>query len=230
MIDVSNLVKTPITFQRKPMENMFSYVDKEGTLVCKNCTKCGIIKEKSKFSLKNAKRLRSICRDCDNLAYRSRYQIKKLTQIGGIPRDTKRHIDYWKDYGIPIKCYICSGPFEEIEHVWSKALGGPDSLDNALPVCVQCNRGVRGKSERPLCEWLRKERPEYLELVVTKVLSYGVDPFTACEKVTIGQEDTIVGGWLFHETAGSKKFVDVTDDIMEETYIAQRDRFVRVSP
>lgn len=225
MIDVSNLVKTPITFQHRPMKNMYSYKDKDGTLICKNCTKCGILKKKSKFLYKSPNRLRSTCRECDNLSYRDRYQRQKLSRTDGVTRDTKRHVDFWADSGIPIKCYICSGPFEEIEHVWSTGLGGPDILDNTLPACVQCNRGALGKRDRPLCEWLRKERPEYLELVISKVLSYGVDPFTACEKVTIGLEDSISDRWIFRGPTGSREYVDITDDVMEESYRAQRGRF-----
>lgn len=216
MTDVSNLVKTPVLLHGKPIENIFSYTDVNGILVCKNCTRCGILLEKSKFPSKGPNKLRSICKACYNLANR------KDTKHGGITEDTKIHINFWEDSGIPIKCYVCSGPFEEIEHVLSIRLGGSDTLDNTLPVCAQCNRGLYGKRDRPLCEWLRNERPEYLDLVVSKVLSYGVDPFTECERVTVSSSSNSSNRWVFQETLKSAVFIDITDDIMRESYRAQK--------
>lgn len=216
MIDVSNLVKTPIRLQGKPIENMYIYTDEKGTLVCKNCTKCGLLGMNSRFPSKGPNKKRSVCKDCYNLA------VRKVYQNGRIKSVSKRHITFWEDTSIPIKCYICSGPYEEIEHVWSTGLGGPDTLTNTLPSCVQCNRGTHGKRDRPLCEWLRNERPEYLEIVISKVLSYGVDPFTPCEKVTINSEDIISSRWVFCEPMGNRQYVDITDDIMEESYRDQR--------
>lgn len=225
MIDVSNLVKIPITFQHRPMDGLYIYKDKNGSMVCKNCTKCGILKDKSKFLYKSPNRIRSTCRDCDNLMSRAKYQREKLNRTGEIARDTKIHIDFWVNSGIPIKCYICSGPFEEIEHVRSIALGGPNTLDNTLPACVQCNRGLLGKRDRPLCEWLRRERPDYLELVITKVLSYGVDPFTPCEKIIIGPENIISSRWIFREPSSNRDYVDITDKLMDEPYRHQRNTY-----
>ena len=194
---------------------MFIFSDEEGNLICKHCTHCGLILARSNFSPngRGPNKVRSMCRHCRNLEKR------------GLDRN-QRHIDFWKDAGIPLKCYICSGPFEEVEHVRSIALGGPDILINTLPACVQCNRGIYGKQDRPLCEWLRKERSEYLELVISKVLSYGVDPFTGCEKVSIEVDDIASGRWILCEIVGNREFVDVTDDIMEESYRIQRDRFM----
>lgn len=222
MIDVSNLIRTPVISHGRPVDGMFIFLDTVGNLVCKNCTQCGLILNKSKFSPngQDSNKVRSVCRQCRNLNKR-----KRTKDEGGLEKK-RRHIGFWKTYGIPIKCYICSGPFEEIEHVWSVSLGGLDILSNTLPVCVQCNRGPYGKQDRPLCEWLRVERPEYLELVITKVLSYGVDPFTPCEKVTLAPEDMISGRWIFYEDTGTREYVDITDNIMRESYKAQRERFM----
>lgn len=214
MIDVSNLIKTPILLHGKPMDNIFSYTDENGVLVYKNCTRCGLLAEKSKFPSKGPNKLRSICKICYNLASR------KGSKYEGISEDTKTHVNFWVDSGIPIKCYICSGPFEEIEHVRSIRLGGTDILTNTLPACAQCNRGTYGKRDRSLCEWLRNERPEYLELVVSKVLSYGVDPFIECERVTVGPDNTLSGRWIFRRSTKSTKFIDITDGIMGDSYRA----------
>ena len=209
-------------YQHKPMEGMFIYSDKEGTLVCRNCTKCGILKSRANFMYKSPNRLRSTCRDCDNLSYRIRYQRKKLNLIDEITGNKQKHIDYWVSLGIPLKCYICSGPFEEIEHVRSIGLGGSQALSNTLPACSQCNRGISGKRDRPICEWLRKERPEYLSLVLAKVLLYGVDPFTPCEKVIIGSGDELTSKLVIRDSALDTEYMDITDDIMEKSYENQR--------
>lgn len=221
MIDVSNLVKTPIMLRARPLKGMYIFLDDNGNLVCKNCTRCGLILDKSKFSPngKDPNKVYSVCRECTRVTQRGQGQTK-----GGL-KNKKRHVVFWKNSGIPVKCYVCSGPFEEIEHVRSRRLGGPNILKNTLPVCEQCNRGVNGKRDRPLCEWLRDERPEYLELVISKVLSFGVDPFTECEKVIIESGDEVSGRWTILETARKTKYIDVTDNIMAEAYRDQRERY-----
>lgn len=223
MIDVSNLVKTPVISHGKPLKGMYIFLDAQGDLVCKHCTQCATILDKSKFSpvVKYPNKVHSVCRNCKNMKKRAR-----VNGEGGLYKK-RLHIAFWRDLGIPLKCYVCSGPFEEVEHVVCRNLRGPDDMTNTLPACAQCNRGAYGKGDRPLCEWLRVERPEYLELVITKVLSYGVDPFTSCEKVTIVPEDTISGRWLFHEPTGNKEYEDITDAIMGKSYKAQRELYMR---
>lgn len=221
MIDVSNLIKTPVISHGKPLEGRYIFLDTMGNVVCRTCTRCGLILDKTKFKkvAKNSNKVRSICKKCQNLAIREKNRYK-----GGLER-RKRNIDFWRNHNIPVKCYICSGPFEEIEHVWSRKLGGPDTAINRLPVCEQCNRGVNGKRDRPLCEWLRDERPEYLELVISKVLSFGADPFTPCEKVTISPECVSTGRWKIRETCGERRYIDLTNRLMKEAYRTQLEHY-----
>lgn len=43
------------------------------------------------------------------------------------------------------KCWMCSGPFEQIDHVKPLAAGGPHILANLRPSCRKCNarKGAR---------------------------------------------------------------------------------------
>jgi len=43
-------------------------------------------------------------------------------------------IDYWGR-----QCWICSGPFEAIDHIKPISKGGPHILANIRPVCMSCN-------------------------------------------------------------------------------------------
>jgi 5-methylcytosine-specific restriction endonuclease McrA len=43
------------------------------------------------------------------------------------------------------QCWMCGGPFEEVDHVIPIALGGPHCLSNLRPACKSCNssKGAR---------------------------------------------------------------------------------------
>ena len=41
------------------------------------------------------------------------------------------------------RCYMCSGPFETVDHVKPLAKGGPDCLANLRPACKTCNSRKR---------------------------------------------------------------------------------------
>ena len=108
--------------------------------------------------------LTSHCKTCDTKDARDRYQ--------------KPYIAYWIAKGIPLRCYVCSGDWSEIEHVVPTKLGGTDSEDNLLPTCVVCNRGPNGKFNTPLLKWLQTYRPDAIYSTISTVLSYGVSPWT----------------------------------------------------
>lgn len=84
---------------------------------------------------------------------------------------------YWAENNIPLECYACLGPYEEVEHIIPLTLEGSNELDNMLPTCRECNRGVGGKHRVCLTQWLRTKRPDKYAEVVTRVISYGVWPF-----------------------------------------------------
>lgn len=98
---------------------------------------------------------------------------------------------YWKEHGIPYICYVCLAPYDDGDHVVPKKLSGPDTLDNILPMCRTCNRGVDGKFHKPLTSWLRENHPDKYSEVVTRVISYGVWPFyTPVDGVSPGDDVT----------------------------------------
>lgn len=127
----------------------------------KICRTCGVPKSVYLFyrNICNTDGLRDDCTECTD-----GYRRKKAES-------------YWKSREIPLECYICHGKYEDVEHVIPLSLEGPDTLDNLLPACRDCNRGSGGKFDTPLYDWLLKSRPETASSVLERVLSYGVDPF-----------------------------------------------------
>lgn len=43
------------------------------------------------------------------------------------------------------RCWICAGPFEQVDHVKPLAKGGPHMLANLRPICAPCNNRKRAK-------------------------------------------------------------------------------------
>lgn len=41
------------------------------------------------------------------------------------------------------RCWICAGPFEQVDHVKPLAKGGPHMLANLRPICAPCNNRKR---------------------------------------------------------------------------------------
>jgi len=71
------------------------------------------------------------------------------------------------------RCCICHrfcGFKMELDHMVSKTEGGPDSIDNAIPVCFECHAEIhayndkhpRGRKYRP--EELRRHKEQWLEI------------------------------------------------------------------
>jgi 5-methylcytosine-specific restriction endonuclease McrA len=53
---------------------------------------------------------------------------------------------YWGN-----RCWMCGGPFEQVDHMIAIALGGPHVLANLRPACQSCNAS---KGAKPLSELL----------------------------------------------------------------------------
>ena len=87
----------------------------------------------------------------------------------------KKYEKYWNSRDIDLVCYICTKPWEEPDHVIPKALGGPDTLDNTMPICASCNRGKEGKMDNLLLPWLESRYDsDYVSKVIQRCVSAGV--------------------------------------------------------
>jgi 5-methylcytosine-specific restriction endonuclease McrA len=53
---------------------------------------------------------------------------------------------YWGD-----RCWVCSGPFEAVDHVKPRAKGGAHMLCNLRPICHSCNSRKGAKWEGLSC-------------------------------------------------------------------------------
>ena len=93
---------------------------------------------------------------------------------------SRKFVEYWELCNIPLECYLCGGPYEEIEHLIPKSRGGDVSPKNTRPSCYQCNRGPGGKHDSPLEEYIfyvnhpTKSRAQVLHEIVMS----GTWPFT----------------------------------------------------
>lgn len=77
-----------------------------------------------------------LCKRCSNCRNRKRREIDYLT--------------YWGSLGIRRECYMCAGPYEQIEHLIPQSHPrGLDIPENTRPACAKCN-GSGGKWYSPL--------------------------------------------------------------------------------
>lgn len=53
------------------------------------------------------------------------------------------------------KCYLCGGPYQQIDHVIPFAEGGATTLDNMAPICDDCHKK---KSERERVRGYRRKQ------------------------------------------------------------------------
>lgn len=102
-------------------------------------------------------------------------ECKKCSSKKSSARQRKPFEEYWLDRGIPLECYACGGPYQDIDHVIAESSGGPDILENILPMCFDCNRGVGGKFDKPIIEWLpTKFNDDQVVEILARIKSYGV--------------------------------------------------------
>lgn len=45
----------------------------------------------------------------------------------------------FSERGVPLICVYCSGPYQHVDHVMPRALGGEDVPHNLVPSCLPCN-------------------------------------------------------------------------------------------
>lgn len=126
--------------------------------------------------------LYSSCKNCSNL---------KRTR-----RRKKIYETYWTNIGVALECYLCGGPYEEVEHVVPESLGGPDTPENTRPVCSKCNHGVGGKHGTPMEEFIyRSNHPTRARQDIIEALM-------------------VDGAWPFSVEYGSKEWeeLDISRD------------------
>lgn len=124
----------------------------------KRCGTCGVNKPLSDFynHAASVDGLSQACGDC----------ILAKVRASELKRNAQLHT-YWADRGIdPDHCVYCeTGPAEDLEHVWPRALGGNDDFDNLAPSCIPCNRGPGGKFDLPTLDWLATAHPHRLDAI-----------------------------------------------------------------
>lgn len=67
------------------------------------------------------------------------------------------------------RCVVCQQPWVEVHHIEPEAEGGPDTIENAAPLCAGCHHQYGGNPElrKQLREmrdhwWARCERAQYV--------------------------------------------------------------------
>lgn len=80
---------------------------------------------------------------------------KSCADAGRLSRKRKTNETYWRGLSIPEECYMCAGPYEEVEHLVPRSHPrGYDVPENTRPSCRGCNRGPGGKWDTPLEEYI----------------------------------------------------------------------------
>lgn len=98
-----------------------------------------------------------------------RARLKAATIVPFTYAEMLRH---WEDLDL-YGCAFCGGPYEDIEHIVPLSRGGErggeHSLDNIVPSCRDCNRGVGGKHSRDPWEWLAERFPNLAPILLPDV-------------------------------------------------------------
>lgn len=64
------------------------------------------------------------------------------------------------------RCVICRKPFVEVHHILPQVEGGPDTLDNAAPLCASCHDLYGGNPEKR--KQIRQMRDYWFQMVEEK--------------------------------------------------------------
>jgi hypothetical protein len=63
-------------------------------------------------------------------------------------------------------CVICRQPFVEVHHIIPQAVGGPDTLDNAAPLCAGCHSYYGGNPDKR--KQIKEMRDFWYDLCATR--------------------------------------------------------------
>lgn len=156
----------------------------EGLKRCKTCT---VLRPLTEFHVDKSR--------ADGLQAR----CKTCTTVRDADRYTKAYISYWETHNIPLRCYLCDGPYEDIEHIIPLSLpAGQDIPENTRPSCTKCNRGLDGKWHTPLEVYIfkvnhpHKSRAKILhEMVMADTWPFALttpEEFLALQEVSIAYD------------------------------------------
>jgi hypothetical protein len=116
------------------------------------CSKCRETKPLSEFAKDRWKRQgrRGVCAVCRTNYDRERDYIRRTRRYGHRPVvESFTTQQLMERYGEG--CFHCgTGDFECIDHLVCVRVGGPHTLDNALPSCCECNQRKRVAIDAPL--------------------------------------------------------------------------------
>lgn len=118
----------------------------------KRCRGCRLVLPLEEFRANRTRKdgLRQECRSCED------------------SRPLRYALPLWEERGL-YTCVYCDAPFEHVDHVWPKALGGTDDPWNLVPACAACNTS---KSATPVLDWLDRNRPGLLDRVFRAAARY----------------------------------------------------------
>src|SRR5262245_13410259 len=89
-----------------------------------------------------------------------------------VKKDAKRRSNY--------RCVVCEQPFVEVHHIIPDGQGGPDTIDNAAPLCGGCHQRYGGNPElrkqlREIRDWWWERCAEASHITVDAGLAERMD-------------------------------------------------------
>ncbi|WP_336628431.1 MULTISPECIES: HNH endonuclease [unclassified Microbacterium] len=85
--------------------------------------------------------LRHTCKPCD-------------AKRGNTARLIRAALPSWEEREL-WACIYCDHPWEHVDHVIPRALGGADDPHNLVPACAECNLS---KNDTPVLDWIASRR------------------------------------------------------------------------
>lgn len=106
----------------------------------KVCAICKVLRPVEEFfgSIREGDGLEAHCKMC-SIAKQLRVSLTAL-------------LERWADLDL-YGCVYCGAEYEDVDHVIPRSQGGTNHVENLVPACRSCNRGVGGKFARTPAQW-----------------------------------------------------------------------------
>lgn len=122
------------------------------------------------------------------------------------------------------KCVICHKPFVEVHHIIPQAENGPDTIDNAVPVCAYCHDLFGANPTKR--KQLKEMRDSWYKVVEASKTPRTIEKHYVHEKTRIltqaeKREEPMVA--IYHVVYENEDFNDAAKAIIELTKKAQVD-------
>lgn len=133
------MTKKRIRLEGNEADQMVDRTDTNSTI--STCISCGEVKPLAEFAVDRSRTSghRSMCAFCRRSYDWARNYLRRSHLYGKDPV-----LQYFSRAQLVTRhgdcCYVCRGPWDQLDHVVPVRAGGRHDLENCRPICAECNR------------------------------------------------------------------------------------------